>query len=100
MTEADPIIGNWYRHIDKGQEFEVIEIDEDQGVVEIQYFDGDLEEIDLDDWYEMEIVPTAEPENYSGPYDEAPEDYDMSYSETDMKNDDWNSPVDEHEDKE
>ena len=99
MTDADPIVGNWYRHIDKGQEFEVVALDEDRDIVEIQYFDGDLEEIDIEDWYELAIEPTAEPENYSGPYDEVQDDYDMSYSETNMSRRDWNAPADEYEDK-
>ena len=47
-TESDPIVGNWYEHTDKGQKFEVVSLDEDNGAISIQYFDGDLDEIDLD----------------------------------------------------
>ena len=59
-TESAPIVGNWYRHLDKGQKFEVVAIDEDARIVETQHFDGDIEEIDLDDWYELDIEPIAE----------------------------------------
>lgn len=44
----EPIVGDWYRS--HGQLFEVVAIDEDDAIVEIQHADGDLEEIDLDDW--------------------------------------------------
>lgn len=40
-------------------------------MVEIQYFDGDLDELDLDAWYGMEIELTEAPENWSGPLDVA-----------------------------
>ena len=30
-TEADPILGNWYRHLDKGQKFWVVALNEDEG---------------------------------------------------------------------
>jgi len=73
-TEADPIIGTWYEHTDKGQKFEVVSLDEDNGVIGIQYFDGDLDEIDLDTWYEMDIVTSEAPEDWTGPVDEEPKD--------------------------
>lgn len=45
----EPIVGDWYRS--HGLLFEVVAIDEIDDIVEIQHADGDLEEIDLDDWY-------------------------------------------------
>jgi hypothetical protein len=45
----EPIVGDWYRS--HGQLFEVVAIDERDDIVEIQHADGDLEEIDIDDWY-------------------------------------------------
>jgi hypothetical protein len=48
MQCIDPIVGDWYRS--HGQVFEVIAVDELEGVVEVQHSDGTLEEIDLDDW--------------------------------------------------
>jgi hypothetical protein len=90
-TDSDPIVGNWYQHLDKGQKFEVVAVDEDQGVIEIQHFDGDLEEIDADAWYEMEIEPSEAPENWSGPMDSF-EEGSLDYTETDMNSGDWNAP--------
>ena len=44
----EPVVGDWYRS--HGQLFEVVAIDEDDDIVEIQHADGDLEEMDIDDW--------------------------------------------------
>ncbi len=68
-NDADPIVGNWYEHLDKGQLFRVVAVDELNETVEIQYFDGDLEELDLDNWMELDIEPAEEPEDWSGPVD-------------------------------
>jgi hypothetical protein len=46
--DREPLIGGWYRS--HGQLFEVVATDEDEGVIEIQHADGNLEEMDLDDW--------------------------------------------------
>jgi hypothetical protein len=45
----DPIVGDWYRS--HGQLFEVVAVDDDERIIELQHADGDLEEIDQDDWY-------------------------------------------------
>ena len=59
-TEYEPRIGDWYRN--PGEEtFEIVAFDEADETVEIQYFDGTVEELDLDTWYELDIEPTARP---------------------------------------
>ena len=93
-TEADPILGNWYRHLDKGQKFWVVALNEDEGLVEIQHFDGDLEEIDQDSWYELNLEPIEEPENWSGPVDVSETD-DLGTEITDTTAEDWQEPLQE-----
>ncbi len=44
----DPIVGDWY--LSYGKLFEVVAIDDDERILEVQHADGDLEEIDMDDW--------------------------------------------------
>ena len=44
----DPVVGSWYAS--HGQLFEVVAIDETERLVETQHADGDLEEIEFDDW--------------------------------------------------
>ena len=51
-TEYDPIIGNWYCHLDKGQRFRVVAIDENTETVEVQNFDGNLDEYEMEIWYQ------------------------------------------------
>ena len=44
----DPIVGDWY--LSYGKLFEVVAIDDDERTLEVQHADGDLEEMDMDDW--------------------------------------------------
>jgi len=85
-TEADPIAGNWYHSQEKDQKFEVIEVDEYRGIVEVQYFDGDLDQIDLEEWYDLDIEPIEPPEDWTGPVDDEGRD-DLEYS--DSGGEDW-----------
>jgi hypothetical protein len=49
-------VGNWYR-TPAGRLFEVVSLDGDS--IEVQYDDGDLEEIDHEYWLEMEPSPAS-----------------------------------------
>lgn len=69
--DMDPIVGNWYQHVEKGIDFEVVAVDEETTSVEIQYVDGTLDEINLDDWYEIDLEPAEPPEDWAGPLDDA-----------------------------
>ena len=80
MSDVDPIIGNWYRNQETGNDFEVVALDEDAQTIEIQYFDGELEELDLDAWYELAIESIEAPEDWSGPFDQLESD-DLGYEE-------------------
>lgn len=93
-TEADPILGTWYQHLDKGQKFCVVALNDDEGLIEMQHFDGDLEEIDRDTWYQLDLEPIEEPENWSGPIDIGEID-DLGIEITDTTGDDWNAPLQE-----
>jgi len=53
MQEA-PVVGAVYEDKDE-QTFEVINFDEDEGIVEIEYEDGSVDEIDIDSWYELSV---------------------------------------------
>ncbi len=72
MAAPVPSIGEWYRHID-GNSFEVVAYDEDDGTIEIQYFDGTVEEMDTEDWESQwadRAIEAAEPpEDWSGSVD-------------------------------
>jgi hypothetical protein len=93
--ELDPIIGNWYRHLDKGQMFQVIAFDDGDATVELQHFDGDIEEVSLRAWRAMDLEVAEAPEDWTGPMDDIEQD-DLGYSsETVMSNEDWSAPLQE-----
>jgi len=61
-NEYDPIVNNWDTHKDKGQLFTIVDVGEDS--IDIQYIDGDLEEISFSTWRNMDIELGEEPENW------------------------------------
>ena len=77
MTAPSPNIGEWYR-VRGGELFEVVALDDDDGTIELQYFDGTLEEMDFEDWeaqWEEGALEAAEPpEDWSGSVDVDPEE--------------------------
>ena len=88
MTRTpSPTIDSWYHHSEKAQRFLVTAIDEHSDTVEIQYFDGTLDEIDLVNWYAMDVELVEAPEDWTGPVD-----IDDLAS---MSNEDWDAPYDE-----
>ncbi|MCC7329611.1 MAG: hypothetical protein IT484_05575 [Gammaproteobacteria bacterium] len=68
MTEIAPAVGNWYKH-ENGDLFEVVAIDAADATVEIQYFDGTIEEIDFDSWQELELEEAEPPDDWTGSVD-------------------------------
>ena len=94
-TELDPVVGNWYRHRDKGQLFSVVAIDEEAGLIELQHFDGDIEEIERPAWYRMTLELAQPPEDWTGPVDDIERD-DLPYTETGMAASDWQEPLEEN----
>lgn len=72
MAGPQPGIGDWYR-LSGGELFEVVALDEDDGTIEIQYFDGTVEEMDVEDWdaqWDDGVLEAAEaPEDWSGSVD-------------------------------
>jgi hypothetical protein len=77
-----PMVGHWYNHLDKGDLFQVVALDESSGTIEIQEFDGNLDEIDLEEWRQMEIETAAPPEDWTGPVDKLEAD-DLGYTDPD-----------------
>jgi hypothetical protein len=77
MSAQQPEIGAWYR-LRGGESFEVVAIDEDDGTIEMQTFDGTVEEMELEDWTTQrasgEIENAEAPEDWSGSVDVDGED--------------------------
>ena len=81
MAEFEPIVNRWYRDLEQGYAFQVIARDDQQDTVEIQYFDGDLEEMDLEEWNAMALEPIEPPEDWTGSIDHIEAD-DLRYTDT------------------
>jgi len=73
MQNPAPVVGKWYAR-PGGDSFEIVAFDQDDGTIEIQYFDGTIEEMDVEDWGEERIVQAEPPEDWTGSVDVEPED--------------------------
>jgi hypothetical protein len=91
MATQQPGIGDWYR-LNGGALFEVVALDDDDGTIEIQYFDGTVEEMDIEDWeaqWDEGALESAEaPEDWSGSVDVENSDNEVRGNGADSLNDD------------
>src|SRR6202008_1722466 len=74
--DHNPVPGQWYESLEDEEVFQVLSIDEDSELIELQYEDGDVEEIDYETWQELDLELTEEPEGWSGSDDEDDDDDD------------------------
>jgi hypothetical protein len=92
--EYEPAAGQWYENIEENESFRVLSVDEDAETVEIEYLDGDIEEIDLDAWAELDLDKIDEPEGWAGSENDA-EDEDEEEEEDEDLDDTWDDDDDE-----
>ena len=74
MPPSYPRVGQWFRH-PNGALLEVVAVDESEDAIEIQMFDGTIDEFDIDSWREQFLVEVAAPDDWSGSFDMDPDDY-------------------------
>ena len=88
--DYEPVAGQWYENLEEEESFRVLSVDEDSELVEIEYLDGDIEELDIEAWHEMDLDRIEEPEGWSESDDEddAEEDEDWDDDEDDDDDDD------------
>jgi hypothetical protein len=102
--DYEPVPGQWYENLEEEESFRVLSVDEDSELVEIEYLDGDIEEIDIEAWHEMDLEHTDEPEGWSEPEedeedDEDDEDFDEDDEDDDEDDDDFDDDEDEAEEE-
>lgn len=61
-TPFEPVTGQWYQDFER-RIFQVLDADVDS--IEVQYYDGEIEEFDMDTWYFMELQPAEQPLDWS-----------------------------------
>ena len=74
MAVQYPVIGKWFRR-PNGTLFEVVAVDEDDGTIEIQQFDGTIDEFEIQNWPGLLLTEVSAPEDWLGSVDMDPEDY-------------------------
>jgi hypothetical protein len=85
--DYEPVRGQWYENLEEEEQFRVLSVDEDSELIEIEYLDGDIEELDLEAWHEMDLERIQEPEGWSDDDDEEA-DEDEEWDEEDDEDDD------------
>jgi hypothetical protein len=104
--DYEPVPGQWYENLEDEESFRVLTVDEDSELVEIEYLDGEIEEIDLETWHEMDLEQTDEPEGWSESEEEEEDeedededdDWDEDEDEDDEDDEDWDEDEEEQRD--
>jgi hypothetical protein len=94
--DNEPVPGQWYENVEEEETFRVLSVDEDSELIEIEYLDGDIEELDVEAWHEMDLELTDEPEGWSD--DEDDEDEEEEEEDEDEDDEDWDDDEDEDDD--
>ena len=95
--EYEPAVGQWYENIDENESFRVLSVDEDTELVELEYLDGDIEEIDLETWHELDLNKIDEPEGWTGSAEDDDDDEEEEKGKDDLE-ETWDDDEDEDED--
>ena len=93
--DYEPVPGQWYENLEDEESFRVLTVDEDSELVEIEYLDGEIEEIDLETWHEMDLEQTEEPEGWAESEEE--EDVEEEEEEEDEDDEDWDEDEDDED---
>jgi hypothetical protein len=96
--DYEPVKGQWYENVEEDETFRVLSVDEDGELVEIEYLDGDLEELDLDTWHELDLERIAQPEGWVAPETPAAADDDDDEEEDEDLDDDDDWDEDDEDD--
>jgi hypothetical protein len=96
--EYEPAKGQWYENIEENESFRVLSVDEDAETVEIEYLDGDIEEIDLDAWAELDLDKIDEPEGWAGSENDE-DDEDEEEEEDEDLDETWDDDDDDEDDE-
>jgi len=93
--EHEPVENEWYEVPETDQVFCVVTVDEDEDIIELQYQDGTIEEIDFTAWEELNPNPIEPPDDWVGPYDEDEEEEEYDYGGEEAEDAEWEEPFDE-----
>ena len=95
--DHNPAPGKWYENLEDGEVFQVLSVDEDSELIELQYEDGDVEEVDHETWQELDLNLTEEPEGWTGG-DDDPDDDEDDWDDEDEDEDEDDEDLDDRDD--
>ena len=96
--DYEPVKGQWYENVEDDETFRVLSVDEDAELVEIEYLDGDIEELDIDAWHEMDLERIEEPEGWAAQEDAGEEEEEEEDEEDEDEDDDWDDDDEDEDD--
>jgi hypothetical protein len=92
--DYEPQAGQWYEDLDTEETFQVLSVDPDEEILRIQWPDREIQEIDLDQWNEMDLELSAPPEGWVDDADDESDDEEEDV-EVDEDDEDWDDDEDD-----
>lgn len=89
--DYEPQAGQWYEDLETEESFQVLSVDPDEEIIRIQWPDREIQEIDLDQWNEMDLDLALPPEGWVDDVAESDDDEE----EDDLEDDDWDEDDDD-----
>lgn len=105
--DYEPQAGQWYEDLETEETFKVLSLDPDEEIIRLQWPDREIQEIDLDQWNEMDLELATPPEGWVDDEEEVDEDdddvdldeeEDEDWDEEDDEDDDWDDDDEEDDD--
>jgi len=95
--DYEPQVGQWYEDLDTEETFQVLSLDPDEEIIRIQWPDREVQELDLDQWNEMDLELAVAPEGWVDDEEESDEEDDDE--EVDLEDeDDWDEDDEDEDD--
>jgi len=96
--ELPPVAGRWYRDLERDETFKVVAVDEDDDLVEVQHSDGEIEELESAEWFEMDLERVTQPEDWLRADEEGTEDEEDDDEDWEESEEDWDENEDSDDD--
>ncbi len=95
--DYEPQTGQWYEDLETEETFQVLSVDPDEEIIRIQWPDREIQDLDLDQWNEMDLELAMPPEGWVDDTEEDDdEDDEVEDDEDDWdEDDDWDDEDDE-----
>jgi len=91
MKMMSPAVGAWYKDVQTGTLFEVVDWDPSTLTIDTQFLDGEVAEYDLDAWREMPLEAAEAPEDWRAAYEL--DDDDRIDPDMPIQPEDWVNPL-------